>query len=202
MNKIYLNIKNYFYNFFNVTKKNKKTEKNHELISSDKNLYIKLNGGLGNQLFLYSFGRSIAPDLKLQLYLDISSYNFKNTLKHSIYGLHPYNIKGIVGVYPFKEYESKNNEFLTLYKKGLPFTIDGNYCDTFFENIKGQINFPCYFTGYYNSSIKKDKKRYITEKFFIHNEEIIKNDLIYLLTHERHSELIKDIEKSNSVRFT
>ena len=62
---------------------------------------IQLSGGLGNQLFQYAFGRSLSHDLDTELYVDISHYNWprQDEIKHVVYGLQAYNIKGIVGNY-------------------------------------------------------------------------------------------------------
>ena len=62
-------------------------------------IIVKLVGGLGNQLFIYAFGRSLAHDLDEELYLDISRFGFNIHIEHLVYGLHPYNIKGVVGNY-------------------------------------------------------------------------------------------------------
>lgn len=61
---------------------------------------IKLKGGLGNQIFQYCFARSLSQDLNKELYIDLSFFNH-GLARHMIYGLHPFNIKGVVGNYPF-----------------------------------------------------------------------------------------------------
>ena len=52
-------------------------------------IFFELMGGLGNQMFIYAFARSLAYDLNEKLMLDISYFNFKRDFEHAIYGLHP-----------------------------------------------------------------------------------------------------------------
>ena len=61
---------------------------------------MQLGGGLGNQLFQYCFARSLSLDLNKELYCDISFFNY-GSKRHEIYGLHSFDIKGIIGNYPF-----------------------------------------------------------------------------------------------------
>lgn len=70
-------------------------------------IIIKLKGGLGNQLFEYCFARSLSKDLNKELYLDLSFFNH-GLARHQIYGMNSFNIKGIVGNYP---YLNTNNKF-------------------------------------------------------------------------------------------
>jgi hypothetical protein len=75
-------------------------------------IIIKLKGGLGNQIFQYCFAKSLSQELNKELYLDISFYNH-GLARHQIYGLNSFNIKGIVGNYP---YFNINTKFKILYK--------------------------------------------------------------------------------------
>ena len=62
-------------------------------------IIIKLQGGLGNQIFQYCFGRSLSHKTNHELMIDISYFNHDRP-HHAIYGLHGFNIKGVVGNYP------------------------------------------------------------------------------------------------------
>lgn len=53
-------------------------------------IFLKINGGLGNQLFQYALGRKLAHKHKTELKLDIS--NYKNDIKRK-YLLNNFNIK-------------------------------------------------------------------------------------------------------------
>lgn len=65
-------------------------------------IILELNSGLGNQLFGYSFARALSKDLNKELYISIFYvYNIPEECRHCIYGLNSFNIKGIIGVYPF-----------------------------------------------------------------------------------------------------
>ncbi|WP_295799413.1 alpha-1,2-fucosyltransferase [Mucilaginibacter sp.] len=48
---------------------------------------IKLQGGLGNQMFQYAFGLSVAKKMNAQLYLDLSFYNQNHGLTPRSYAL-------------------------------------------------------------------------------------------------------------------
>lgn len=164
---------------------------------------FELIGGLGNQIFIYAFARSLAYDLNEKLYIDISRYNYKEGLAHAIYGLHPYNIKGLVGNYSLCDYTNSSSLYegdLHYYSWGTPLTLNGCYYEGMLENIKENIELPALFTGYYSAGIDKDGKKTMTEKFFIHNEKIIREDLTYLPpVNENFKDIIDEIKNTNSV---
>lgn len=189
----------------------KKNVKNNDIVSITLNwtsycpntqgdIFIRLAGGLGNQLFQYAFARSLAYDLNKKLYIDISYFNFDINTYHVVYGLHPYNIKGIVGNYYFNGHNKSFYDELTFYDRGGPLTYGGFYYrNRFSENID-KINFPAYFTGYYSNGFTSDDKRVMSEKFFVHNKEIIHEDLKYLLDlSDEYINIAKDIENHESV---
>ena len=59
-------------------------------------IIIHLTGGLGNQLFQYAFARSVSHELNSELFLDLSLFSHTEKRKHVVFGLHPFNIKGLV----------------------------------------------------------------------------------------------------------
>lgn len=116
---------------------------------------VKLKGGLGNQIFQYCFARSLSQDLNTELYIDLSHFNH-GLARHQIYGLHSFDIKGVVGNYPyininnFKSileiiYRFKNNSIV----KNIPIM---NLLNNLIENnsskkIKFYFNEPDIFTS-------------------------------------------------------
>ena len=56
-------------------------------------IYIKLNGGLGNQLFQYALGRNLALKNNAELKLDISWYKKEKKTIHREYELKHFNIE-------------------------------------------------------------------------------------------------------------
>lgn len=167
----------------------------------DKMIFIKIYGGLGNQLFQYAFGRSLSYDLNKKLYLDISYYDFTKKV-YETYGLNPFNIKGTVGNYQFENFK-KNRVFdkdLELYSKAGSLAKGGFfYKDLLFENMD-KIELPAYFTGFYCNGFSKDDVRQMTENFFKHNNNIIKEDLKYLfMLNEECTEIKEDMMKYDSI---
>ena len=166
-------------------------------------IFFELIGGLGNQLFEYAFARSLAHDFDEKLYLDISRYNFRMNIVHNIYGLHAYNIRAIVGNYSLADYEdscSLYQDDLNYYPIGTPITKYGCYYDGMNEKLKNDLELPAVFTGYFSAGIDENGKKTVTEKFFIHNEKIIRNDLTYMPPiKEKYQEIVEDIKNTNSV---
>ena len=166
-------------------------------------IFIRLAGGLGNQLFQYAFARSLAHDLDKKLFIDISYFTFAINVYHVVYGLHPYNIKGIVGNYSHYSYENKSElweDTLNYYEKGEPLTNGGFYYKNNLRDNIDKILFPAYFTGYYSNGFTSEGKRVMTENFFKHNKEIIREDFKYLLDlTEEYAEIANDMENYDSI---
>lgn len=129
---------------------------------------VKLMGGLGNQMFQYAIGRSLAHDLGEELYLDVSFYDRRHSLdttpRH--YELFHLNVKGNV------------------VRRG----IISRMLMLFLENLVKKC--PFIYHKYilekkldYNPSIiNKEHNLYLDgywqcEKYFLHNEAIIRQDL-------------------------
>lgn len=162
---------------------------------------IRLIGGLGNQLFQYAFARSLAHDLNKELFIDISYFNFNVHVKHIIFALNAFKIKGIIGNFPYTKPEVNSLLFdgnLNLYENGGILTKWGFFDSNAFKNID-KIETPSYFTGYFSNGFDGDL-RLVTENFFVHNEKIIKEDLTlaYDLP-EEYEKIIEDMLNYDAV---
>lgn len=146
---------------------------------------VKLMGGLGNQMFQYAIGRSLAHDLGEELYLDVSFYDRRHSLdttpRH--YELYHLNVIGNV------------------VRRGVICRI----LMFFLENLVKKC--PFVYRKYirekklaYNASvINKGHNMYLDgywqcEKYFLHNEAIIRQDFQVITlqseANKRWSELI------------
>lgn len=173
-------------------------------------IIIGLMGGLGNQLFQYSFARALSKELDEELFIDVTNVNgFK--VRHEIYSLNSFNIKGIVGNFPFFETNYLRGFFKVIYHvlKFLPFFktspfIDNSlyYLENTLDNIKffhrqpsiidfdstndivfnsvDEIVSPSYFRGDFQFNSDSKNRLFITENFFNNYLEIIHEDLMYL----------------------
>ncbi len=89
-------------------------------------IIIHLTGGLGNQLFQYAFARSLSHNLDTELFLDVSLFSHTEKRKHVVFGLHSFNINGLIGFYPPVERTSVGINYtkeyeLSKYTEGVPF---------------------------------------------------------------------------------
>ncbi len=160
---------------------------------------IQLSGGLGNQLFQYAFGRSLSHDLDTELYVDISHYNWprQDEIKHVVYGLQAYNIKGIVGNYPYSKYVQENG--VNRYHERIFRETTDFPDDSYLDNLD-KIELPAYFQGFWNSKLCPNYKTFISEKYFVHNQDIIKEDLQYQgKISSTNQEIIDDMNNYDSI---
>lgn len=130
-------------------------------------IIVELTGGLGNQLFQYAFGRTLALRNKCELKLDISS--FENYEWHD-YSLNPFNINQEIATK--KERENLLGINLPIYErikrklfKGQPILITEN--SLLFDSKYLEVKEPAYLRGYWQS-----------EKYFTDFKNEILNDLI------------------------
>ena len=167
-------------------------------------IIVKMNGGLGNQLFIYAFGRSLAYDLNKELYLDLSRYSYNIHSKHISFGLIPYKIKGIAGYYPLDSYKNRDKRVfedeIKLYSNGGDLTQKGRfYKDLLFDNMN-DIQTPAYFTGDCMAGYDENNRYVITENFFKHNKDIIRDDLKFLGDlDDEYKDIAEDIKQHESV---
>jgi len=125
---------------------------------------VKIKGGLGNQLFQYAFGRSLSSDLNTELSFDLSYFDteYSKSLRHSIYALKLFNIKENIDTINFSNEMDEESIKHNYYQEASFNEITG------FPSLNNfnKLQLPLYFDGYWQS-----------EKYFIHNEKIIRNEL-------------------------
>jgi hypothetical protein len=155
---------------------------------------IKINGGIGNQLFQYAFGRALEEKCNYKVYYDISefeSYKLRN------YDLHHFNVD-IKFVYK-KDIEKLNNisnkikfkifRLLNIHKLKLRKL---SYYQEFIDNFNVdvfKISNSIYLNGYWQS-----------EKYFFEIRDIIKRELfIKTPPSETNEFILKNILSVNSV---
>lgn len=132
-------------------------------------IIIKLQGGLGNQLFQWAFAKSLSIDLDCEIYFDLSFLNA--------------NIPGITKRYfelnkfPHITETSATNEYKNL-------TLQVITDNSSINNINKNTNY--YLNGYFQS-----------EQYFQHNKKLIKQNL--KLDTIQNNNTYKDIINSNSV---
>ena len=173
-------------------------------------IIIGLAGGLGNQLFQYSFARALSKELNDELFIDITNVNGVSA-RHAIYGLNSFNIKGVVGNFPFFETNYLNPFFKLIYYtlKAIPFFKSSPFihnCLYYLENTLENIKFryiepniynrdsnveiffnsyddmesPSYFNGLFQFYRDSKNKLFISERYFNNYLDLIHDDLMYL----------------------
>lgn len=147
-------------------------------------IIVKLTGGLGNQLFQYAFGRSLSYDLKTDIYFDLSHYEgeYSKSIIHDFYNLNHFKIKE-------KNLKFLNNEQILEFDPSFYTETSFNELTQFPSLNLNNVHIPAHFDGFWQS-----------EKYFIHNEDIIKNDLQFKsILKGKNKKIAKDINDHNSV---
>jgi len=161
-------------------------------------IVVSLSGGIGNQLFQYGFGRSLAHDLDTELFFDISHFDYarQDEIKHVVYGLHAFNIKGVIGYYPFSELKDKG--FVRYHER--IFRESTGFPNPNFREKLSSLQTPAYYAGFWNSEKHDDQRQYISESYFKHNEDLIREDLKFNYSLNKfNQEIADDILSNNSV---
>ena len=149
-------------------------------------IYVRIRGGLGNQLFQYSAARSLADRLNVNLGLDTREYNagspFEMGLKHFNIRAE-FNPKGLI--------KHKKNGF----SKYILDIALGNHKNVYketnlgFNNLFHSLPNKTYLKGYWQS-----------EKYFENNQKKIFKDLqIIALQSKKNIKISENISKTNSV---
>ena len=138
-------------------------------------IIIRISGGQGNQLFQYSFGRSLSVELGTQLKFDDQTKCNYSFFKVRSFGLDHFNIElnqaTKEDIDRCKYFD--NGFYARVERKAvqeLPFLNRKYLVQNFKSNqiFKQEFNDNCYYDGYWQS-----------EKYFKSIESIIRNDLIF-----------------------
>ncbi len=160
-------------------------------------IVVKFNGGLGNQLFQYAFGRALQLKYNDSLAIDVEEFrrSYGHVPRH--YSLEPFNLPDDVKVLPVKD--SKSLLFFKVFHK-VNRTLNSNmarlfniywwrspvYKDFGIKDTKGK---KCYFYGYWQS-----------ERYFADYKDKIKQELkVKTPITEECLPYAEQIENSNSV---
>ena len=160
-------------------------------------IVVKFNGGLGNQLFQYAFGRALQLKYHDSYAIDIEEFrrSYGHVTRH--YSLENFNLPSEVKILPIKE--SKSLLFFKVFHKinrklnsclarlfNIYWWRFSQYKDLKIADTK---NRKCYFYGYWQS-----------EKYFNNYKDIIKKELkVKTPVTEECKTYFKAIENSNSV---
>ena len=117
---------------------------------------VKLKGGLGNQMFQYAFGRSLAIYYQTNLLLDISELQNKN-IQHAYrnYALNVFQIKASIAQQKLQVEKENKTSFLRFFdlrksKKSFKLITERKY---HFDTEIGKAFDNCYLDGYWQSPL-------------------------------------------------
>ena len=169
-------------------------------------IIVRMFGGLGNQLFQYSFGRSMALSQNKRLILDLSFYknsliDYSNNLimRKSKYQLTNFYLTNDITLtkncynFSYRLFKYLLNYFPNFVKKKFFFTKKFKIKNFYFEknlfkidNNKKNLNKQsCYYIGYWQST-----------KYFEKSKKIIKSELKLMNLSSSAKKFIKKIDKN------
>src|SRR5258705_5155972 len=129
-------------------------------------IIVKLDGGMGNQLFQYAMGRYLSIKLKTNLKLDRDLY-LANSQRH--YSLHHFDVEESFCT-PNERKALKRKDFLRRKLNNIGFAVTPYwYTEEFpgYHNYTRQARGDAYFEGFWQS-----------EKYFKPAESIIRKELV------------------------
>lgn len=133
-----------------------------EIPANSPTVTVRVNGGLGNQLFQYAAARSLALDRRAKLMLDLSFYDKR---RHRSYQLNEFAIRAdnISSVHRFRWVHSLRKLGNRLLRLDAP-----EYFEPHFQFDRGLQNLevPCVLNGYFQSPY-----------YFQHHAETIRQEL-------------------------
>jgi hypothetical protein len=155
-----------------------------------KKIFMRLSGGLGNQMFQYAAGRALALRHNATLHLDIDGYEAHNNNKRS-YELTNFNISGTVYCSNYTKFWWKNKiSKIILNIRGLSYKEPNDFIqdDNFFK-----IKIGSYLQGYFQSF-----------HYFQDIESTIRNEFTFKRNLKSESDrylvgLLNDIEQRESI---
>lgn len=169
-------------------------------------IIVKMQGGMGNQLFQYALGRSLAHRYNVPLKFDIRNYDFNRPGNNTpdkefnrLYRIDKFNTKGEIAtdeeIKKLARYQKRNRKLWYLYDK---FIAD--------ESIYIQEKFFSFAEEYYNPpALKANKSIYLdgywqTEKYFKCIENEIRSELTLKEPPEKkNAEIMDHMNTVNSV---
>lgn len=151
-------------------------------------LIVKVQGGLGNQLFQYAFGRAMAIKNNTQLLLDASHYKY--TSDHTGYVLDRYNIQAVTANYQFAFFKAKCVNLIKRLPKALQGMFGYLYEDGYrFSESCTEFSEGYTYVGYWQSW-----------KYFYDVLPTIKSDLVLKDNIPAHAaQLIQHVKSCNSI---
>ncbi len=151
-------------------------------------IIVKLDGGMGNQLFQYAMGRYLSIKLKTNLKLDRDLY-LANSQRH--YSLHHFDVEESFCT-PNERKALKRKDFLRRKLNNIGFAVTPYwYTEEFpgYHNYTRQARGDAYFEGFWQS-----------EKYFKPAESIIRNELVVkTMPSDINKRLLDEIGSVNAV---
>lgn len=148
-------------------------------------IIVKLMGGLGNQLFQYAFGRSLAIKNNTDLYLDISYFNKKNEKDTPrSFELQHFNINAkiadnsILSKFINNKFDLKNRLICSVLSFNQYKKIKEKHVD--FDDSLNQKKGNLYFRGYFQDERYFANFKTIIAQELSYNKSIKKDYQIYL----------------------